>query len=88
MKNLFVRILKLGLYHSSDNVVCLWKLGEGGGAGNNIAMDMTPNEENWTVTKMLRYLFNILDFLHFNPLITGATSKISMMHVGQLTPVS
>ena len=39
----------------SDNVVCLWKLGEGGGAGNSVAMDTTtPNEENWSVTKMLR----------------------------------
>ena len=55
MKNLFVWILKLVcIDHSSDNAVCLWKLGEGGGVGNNITMDMTPNEENWTVTKMLR----------------------------------
>ena len=39
----------------SDNVVCLWKLGEGGGAVNNVTMDVTtPNEENWSVTKMLR----------------------------------
>lgn len=43
-----------GLSHSSDHVVCLWKLGEGGGAGNNIAMDTTPNEENWTATKILK----------------------------------
>lgn len=78
-----------GLYHSiSDNVVCLWKLGEGGGAGN-IAMDTPPNQENWTVTKMLRYQPNKPDSLHFNdPLITGVTSKISTTHVGQLTPAS
>ena len=40
----------------SDNVVCLWKMGDGGGgAGGNITMDTaTPNKENWSVTKMLR----------------------------------
>ena len=39
----------------SDNVVCLWKLGEGGGAGNIVSTDTaTPNEENWTVAQSLR----------------------------------
>ncbi|CAI8050283.1 Chromatin assembly factor 1 subunit B [Geodia barretti] len=38
-----------------DNVVCLWRLGEGGGASSNIATDTTlVNKETWNVTKMLR----------------------------------
>jgi chromatin assembly factor 1 subunit B len=38
-----------------DNVVCLWRLGEGGGASSNIATDTTLiNKETWNVTKMLK----------------------------------
>lgn len=41
----------------SDNVVCLWRLEEGGGAENNVSMDTTANKENWTVIKALRYVY-------------------------------
>ena len=45
----------LNWFFMSDNVVCLWRLGEGGGASGNIATDTTVvNKETWNVAKMLR----------------------------------
>ena len=40
---------------SSDNVVYLWRMGEGGGASNTVSMDTgLQNKESWSIAKMLR----------------------------------